>query len=355
MTFDAPLAFLLLLLIPFLVWVRGFAAGGRRRASIRFSSTRGAARAGRSWRQKLSVLPLLLRVIAIALVVTALARPQKGLEQVRDSNEGIAIEMVVDRSGSMEQQMVFDGQRMNRLEVVKKVFAQFVLGNGEKLKGRPNDLIGLVSFAHYPESTCPLTLAHGTLPRFIETVQLPRTRDEDGTAIGDAIALAAAHLEKAEDEMKRQSPDRADSYELKSKVMILLTDGEQTRGERTPAEGAALAKEWGIKIYTIAVGGEAITRQNTILGAFFQAGRGRGADTGTLKSIANETGGKFYEAQNASALTAIYEEIDELERSKIQSLRFMDYKELFLPFALAALVVTVIEVLLSCTLFRKIP
>jgi Ca-activated chloride channel family protein len=137
--------------------------------------------------------------------------------------------------------------------------------------------------------------------------------------------------------------------------MILLTDGEQTRGKRTPAEGAALAKEWGIKIYTIAVGGEAITRQNTILGAFFQAGRGRGADTGTLKSIANETGGKFYEAQNASALTAIYEEIDELERSKIQSLRFMNYKELFLPFALAALVVTVIEVLLSCTLFRKIP
>jgi Ca-activated chloride channel family protein len=357
MTFATPYAFLLLLLIPLVFWLRGFGGGGKRRASIRFSWTRNASRAGRSLRQRLARVPLLLRVLAMVLLVTAIARPQRGLEQVRDVNEGIAIEMVVDRSSSMGAEMVIGNKRMNRLEIVKMVFEQFVLGDGRDLKGRPNDLIGMISFARYADTTCPLTLAHGALPRFLETVKLANPRsEEDGTALGDAMALAAARLAKAEEAMAKQAPDREDKYDLKSKVMILLTDGRQTAGKRDPVEAARLAKEWGIKIYTIAVGGdEAVMAQDTLLGQFLQAQRGQGADTQTLKAIAGETGGKFYEAGNAKALTGIYGEIDELERSKIQSLRFMDYKELFLPFAIAAFILLGLEVILNCTVFRKIP
>ena len=357
MSFNSPLAFLLLLLIPLLFWLRGKTHGRGRRASIRFSSVRNASRAGRSWRQRLLFLPLLLRVMAIVLLVVALARPQKGLEQVRELNKGIAIEMVVDRSSSMGAEMSFDGQRLNRLEIVKRVFEQFVLGNSGDLDGRPNDLVGMVSFARYAETICPLTLAHGALPRFLETVHLAHPRSgEDGTAIGDAIALAAARLEKAEEAMARQAPDRGDKYEIKSKVMILLTDGRQTAGKRDPVEAAQLANDWGIKIYAIAVGDEeAVVSQNTLFGQFLRGGGGQGADTRTLKAIADGTGGKFYEARDARALGEIYREIDELERSEIESLRFMDYKELFLPFAIAAFLVLALETALNCTLFRKIP
>ena len=357
MTFNSPAAFLLLLLIPPLLWIRKHGFGRGRRPSIRFSSTRNASQAGRSWRQRLSFLPTLLRVLALVLLVTALARPQKGLEQVRELSKGIAIEMVVDRSSSMAAEMSFDGQRLNRLEIVKKVFEQFVLGDGDKVDGRPNDLVGMVSFARYAETICPLTLAHGALPRFLETVHLANPRSqEDGTAIGDAIALAGARLEKAEETMAKQAPGRADNYEIVSKVMIVLTDGQQTAGKRDPIEAARLARDWDIKIYTIAVGGEeAVVSQNTLFGQFLRGSRGQGADTRTLKAIADETGGKFFEAQDAQALAQIYGEIDELERSEIESLRFMDYKELFLPFAIAAFLFVALEVALNCTLFRKIP
>ncbi len=156
--------------------------------------------------------------------------------------------------------------------------------------------------------------------------------------------------------MARQAPDREDNYELKSKVMILLTDGRQTAGKRSPLEAAQLAKEWGIKIYTIAVGSEeAVMRRDTLFGQFLQGARGQDADTRTLEAVASETGGRFFEAQNAEALGEIYREIDELERSQIESLRFMDYKELFLPFALGAFLLLGVEVVLSCTIFRKIP
>lgn len=352
MTFNAPYAFLLLLLVPLLWWVRGFRVGGRRRASLRFSWTGNAAQAGRSWRQRFAFLPLLLRLAAIVLIVVALARPQKGMEQVEDPNEGIAIQMVVDRSSSMREGMMFEGRQMNRLEVVKRVFEEFVVGNGEELKGRPNDLIGLISFAGYAEEICPLILGHGALPEYIRSVQLARSRAEDGTAIGDAIALAAAKLVKMEERVNKLDPDRADKYEMKSKVMILLTDGEQTAGTRTPLEGAAFAREFDIKIYTIAVGGNP-GRRNSPFGALNLSGRG--VDTRTLQAVAAETGGQFFKAENASALAEIYKTIDELEKSEIQSLRFLDYKELFLPFALAALALLGVEVILSCTLFRTIP
>ncbi|MEM7012792.1 MAG: VWA domain-containing protein [Verrucomicrobiota bacterium] len=361
MRLESPWALLLLLLIPLLLWWQW--RRSRQRGSIRFSATDEAVQAGRSIRQLLAFTPTLIRVIAFVLLVVAIARPQKGSEQIQEVSEGIAIEMVVDRSSSMGAEMRFQGQRLNRLEVVKRVFHDFVMGAGD-LKGRENDLIGMITFARFADTICPLTLGHDLLPTYLQTVQLAaQDRDrngvpyEDGTAIGDALALAAARLETAEETFARQSSNRSDSYKIQSKIIILLTDGRQTAGERHPLEGAALAKEWGIKIYTIAVGGsgDRAVGGGSIIDQFMRMGRHAEVDVETLQAIADETGGRFYAAEDAQALTQIYEEIDKLERTEIETIRFTNYEERFLPFALAAMLLLVLEMILNHTIFRRIP
>lgn len=357
MHFDSPWALLLLLLIPVLMLPRGKRALRGKRSSLRFSSTRNAARAGLSLRQRLLWTPRALRAAALVCLVVALARPQKGLERVRDINQGIAIEMVVDRSGSMGAEMEYKGERMTRLDAVKRVFEEFVLGDGRELEGRPTDLVGMVAFARYADTVCPLTLAHGALPRFLDNVKLVQRRAEDGTAIGDAIALAAARLRTAEDvlERLREESGRAEEYEIKSKIIILLTDGENNAGKRHPRQAAELAARWGIKIYAIGVGGgDAVTTVRTLFGDW-KVPMGGGVDERTLKAVAEATGGLYRRANSAKALHEVYREIDELERSKIESVRFMDYKELFVPWALAALALVCVETALLGTVFRKLP
>ncbi len=354
MSFAAPWFLLLLLTLPAMFWWRRRRLGP---GSLRFSSTSDASRTGRSLRQRVGFFPDALRLLGLALLIIALARPQEGMEQVREVSEGIAIQMVVDRSSSMGEPMIREGIRTNRLDVVKDLFEAFVLGDGDDLEGRSTDLVGLIAFAGFAETVCPLTLAHGALPRFLETVRLAQPRSaEDGTAIGDAIALAAARLETAEDALAEQAPDRADKYTIQSKVMILLTDGRQTAGERNPVDAAKLAAEWGIRIYTIAVGGQSGARAgDSIFGRLFQMRRGAEVDTETLKAIASETGGRFYLAEDAGSLARIYEEIDALERTKIEALRFMDYRERFVPFALVGLLALVAEAALASTWLRKVP
>lgn len=301
------------------------------------------------------VLPLLLRILALLFLTVAIARPQEGREQVRDVSEGIAIEMVVDRSGSMGAEMEFEGERLSRLEVVKRVFEEFAIGKNSDLPGRPNDLIGMISFARYADTVCPLTLAHGALSKFLESVQLVKRRSEDGTAIGDAIALAAARLRTADETLARQLKEGEKTFEIKSKIMILMTDGQNNAGMRPPSEAAALAKKWGIKIYTIGVGGEeGLMRQQGLLGSFLIR-TGEGVDRQTLQSVAESTGGIFRMAEDAEALRAIYREIDRLERSRIESVRYLDYRELFQLSLFLALGFLVTEIALSCTLFRRIP
>lgn len=351
MHFESPYAFLLLVLLPALVLLRRRG----RRTSLRFSTTRNAARAGRSLRQNLSWLPAALRALAMILLVIALARPQRGLERIRDVNKGIAIEMVVDRSGSMGAEMEYRGERLNRLDVVKRVFEEFVIGNKHDLKGRPSDMVGMIAFARYPDTIAPLTLAHGALPAFLKSVKLVQRRAEDGTAIGDALALAAARLKTAEDTLARQLQGKQREYDIKSKVIILLTDGENNAGKRHPVQAAKLAAEWGIKVYTIGVGGgEAVQTMQTPMGAF-KIPVGRGVDDRTLKAIAAETGGRYRRADSARALESIYKEIDKLERTEIETVRYVDYRELFMPFALAALALLALETALRTTLFRRIP
>lgn len=353
MHLESPWALLLLAVIPVVIWWDRRRRGG---GSIRFSSTRNAAHTGRSWRLRLAFLPLWMRVLALVFLAVALARPQRGLERVRDISKGIAIEMVVDRSSSMGAEMEYRGERLNRLDVVKRVFGEFVLGGRSGLQGRPNDLIGMVAFARYADTICPLTLAHGALPRFLETVKLVRQRAEDGTAIGDALALAAARLKTAEDALAEQTPERGGpEYEIESKIIILLTDGENNCGKRDPLQAAELAAEWGIRIYTIGVGGgDAVTTIQTPFGAY-KVPMGRGVDAGTLKAIAGKTGGLYRRADTARALVDVYEKIDALERSEIETERFVDYRELFVPWAILALLCLCLEVALRTTLYRRIP
>lgn len=344
MRFQFPWAFLL---IPVLLPVFWFACRSGRQGTLRFSALSTACAVGASWRTRWSALPLFIRMVAVLFLIVALARPQQGREEVRDVSKGIAIEMVVDRSGSMGQELSYQGAQLNRLDVVKRVFKEFVLGNGKDLKGRPNDLIGMVAFARYADTICPMTLSHGALDRFIDNILVVTRKNEDGTAIGDALALAAARLKTAE--------ERGEGYKIKSKVIILLTDGQNNAGRRSPQEAARLAREWGIKVYAVGVGGrESFATVRTPFGEY-KVPAGPGVDEATLKTIAAETGGAYWLAESAGKLYEVYKEIDKLERTEIESVRYVDYSERFIPFLMAALLALCLEQALLCTAFRRIP
>ena len=350
MRFESPWMFLLLALLPAIhVW------RSRRddTSLLLFPIVSAARKAGGSWRQALTFLPGMLRACALILLVIALARPQMGVETVRDISRGVAIEMVVDRSSSMGADMRYKGLRSNRLDVVKRVFEDFVDSKGD-LPGRPSDLIGMITFARYPDTICPLTLSHGTLEELISTVKLVDQRPEDGTAIGDAVALAAARLENAEQELARKlgRTEIETDYEIKSKVIILLTDGENNAGDRSVEEAAGLAKDWGIRVYAIGVGED--KRVNTGFGVF-NVPKQPGVDDASLRALAETTGGIYRLAEDSESLIDIYREIDELEKSEIEAVRYLNYRELFTPFALFALALALLEALLRSTLLRSIP
>jgi len=335
MRFATPWAFILLVPVALIVI---FKLKVRKPGSVHFSSVRNARRAGVSWRTKFANLPLILRVAAIVLLVVALARPQEGREKVRDVTRGVAIEMVIDRSGSMGTEMEYRGRRLNRLEVVKRVFKEFLLGNGKTLKGRPNDLVGMVAFARYADTIAPLTLGHGALLRFLDGMDVVRRRSEDGTAIGDAIALAAARLKTAEEDLARfreGSKGKENDYKIKSKIIILLTDGQNNFGKRTPQEAA-----------------KATIR--TLFGEF-KVPTGGGVDEETLKSIADATGGIFRMAEDEESLRKIYEEIDRMEKSEVESVRYIDYRERFSDFCIVAMFLLLLEVTLTNTVLRRTP
>jgi Ca-activated chloride channel family protein len=314
-------------------------------------------------------LPLFLRLAAIVLLTVALARPQQGKGAIKDVSEGVAIEMVVDRSSSMEQEFMYDESRLSRLEAVKTIFNLFALGDNQNLRGRPNDLIGIVTFARYADTICPLTLSHDILPHFVSAIKLETRKEEDGTAIGDGLALAAARLKSAEAQLNSvsqksgkaasfwdlQSKPHGSGYKIKSKVIVLLTDGQNNAGNRTPLEAARTAKDWGVKIYAIGIGGkESLMTIDTPFGEQEVQG-GPGVDEETLKAVAAETGGAYWPAESGDKLRSIYEEIDRLEKSEIESFSYADYLERFTPFAIAALVTIFLEQLLLSTLLRRIP
>ena len=352
MRFAAPQAFLLLTLLPLVAW---FYLRRGRTATVRFSSLRRVGSLRRSVRLRARPLLLVLRLAALALLIVAIARPQMSRSETRVSTEGIALEMVVDRSSSMRAEMDFEGERLNRLEVVKRVFTEFVVGNGDDLPGRPHDLIGMIVFARFADTAAPLVRAHDALVQFVRGTKIVQFEAKDGTAIGDALALAAARLKRAEEDIARWAESgNAGAFKIKSKAIILLTDGRNNAGDMTPGQAAALARDWGIKIYAIGIGGgeEFITVRTPLGTVRVPTG---GMDEATLRTVAEVSGGRYFVAADGDALRNVYREIDRLEKTEIETLELSQHDEAFLPYALAAGLLLLAEIFLSNTWLRRAP
>ena len=363
MQLYSPWVLLLLLIVPVLAYS---SMRNRRRAAVKFPSLADIKNCPVSWRIRLRPLLNIIRLACITLLIIALARPRKGTVLSEISTEGVAIEVVADRSGSMQTEMDYYGDVLNRFEVVKKVLSDFISGDKKDLSGRTSDLIGLITFARYADTTCPMVLSHNVLLEFLKKTEIVRLRSEDGTAIGDAIALAAARLKKAEDEILQRknrllesgeeiSEEQESGFKIKSKIIILLTDGINNAGEYDPLQAAKLAKEWGIKIYTIGIGSaQSYSTIQTPLGTY-KMPTGQNLDERLLKTIADTTGGFYGRADDAKTLHDIVEKIDELEKTEVKSFQYTQYAELFGPWTLAALLLLISEIIAGCTIFRKIP
>lgn len=317
--FDSPWYLLLLLALPLVAW-RLF---GNRRGAIPFTSLQIAQRLTPTLRQRLAWLPAALTLASLGVAIVAVARPREGREQTIVDSQGIAIELVVDRSGSMQaMDFQIDGQHVDRLTAIKKVAADFVLGNAtDKLDGRFSDLIGLVTFAGHADGETPPTLDHAFLVAQLNQTQIVSARSEDGTAIGDAVALAVEKL---------NALDTRQQEKVKSKVIILLTDGENNAGKLEPIQAAELAETLGIKVYTIGVGtkGRAPVPVVDVFGRETLQYMTVNIDEATLTKVAEATGGRYFRATDTDSLKSIYAEIDQLEKTKVEAKHFVDYREL---------------------------
>jgi len=311
-------------------------------------------KSGWSVRVRLGIIVVLY--LGLLLLITALARPQAGREEFRVKTSGIAITMCLDRSGSMEaMDFVIDGERRNRLDVVKQIFRDFVLGK-EGFAGRPDDLISVTAFGGYVDTHCPLTLDHESLAGILDSIKLPEPlfdsngrivsnkilEEESATAIGDALASCVETLK---------------SCDAKSKVIILLSDGAQNTGVLSAQEGASLAKKYGIRVYTIGIGSNRPV-PFPVYDMNGQRGYSRQIlelDEQTLKKIAETTSGKYFHADNTDTLKNIYEEIDSLEKTEQEGLAFTKYNDLYRYFLIPGFFMVFGSCFLLQTRFRKIP
>ena len=327
MFFHSPLWFLLL--IPFVVlvvWNRKV----RVRRGIVYSDITVLKQTPQTLWQQIRRVISVFPYMALLLLIVALARPQAGREDFRVKTDGIAILMCIDRSGSM-QAIDFrrEGRWMSRLEAVKITFREFVLGN-EKLPGRANDLIGLIAFGGFVDSVCPLTLDHFNLVSMLESIQLAEANKD---ALGQEIAAAFVNEERltAIGDALVEAVERIKDAPAKSKVIILLSDGEQTAGITTPIEGAFAAKAYGIKIYTIGIGttGTAAFIERDPFGKEFITYQPVTLDQRTLMEVARDTGGRYFNAQNIQALEDVYSQIDNLEKTELEGRQYTKFNEYY--------------------------
>ena len=328
MHFASPyllwLLFLLVPLIAYYVW-RTLRGG----ATIQISSVQGLFRAPRTVRYYLRHLPFVLRATALALLVVALARPQDVERLSNTSTEGIDIMLSIDVSGSM----LARDFKPDRITAAKEVAGSFVAD-------RYGDRIGLVAFAGEAYTQSPLTTDQGTLQTLLSRIRSGLI--EDGTAIGNGLATAINRLRESE---------------VKSKVIILLTDGVNNRGEIAPLTAAEIAKAQGIRVYTIGVGTEGMAPYPAVdmFGETTFVQRKVEIDEKTLTSIAEMTGGRYFRATDKAKLKAIYDEINQMERSKVEVSEHVTYHELYLDWLLGALALLLLEFLLSTLILKRIP
>lgn len=326
MTFHSPAyLFLLLFLVPIIGWYVWHLHD--RQATLRMSDTSAFAQYPRTLRVWLIHVPFVLRVMAVTLLSIALARPQLSNRWQSQSTEGIDIMMALDVSGTM----LAEDLKPNRLEAAKEVATDFVIN-------RPNDNIGLVVFAGESFTQCPLTTDHAVLVNLFQSVKFGQI--EDGTAIGLGLANCVNRM--------KDSP-------TKSKVIILLTDGSNNRGEITPQTAAEIAKTFGIRVYAVGVGsyGQARVPVQTPYGTQYMMMDSE-FDEGTLKTISQTTGGEYFRATDNKSLRRIYEQIDQLEKSKIRVREYSKRSENFMPFLYAALFCLLMDILIRHFALRTI-
>ena len=327
MTFANPgYLFLLLLLIPVVGWYIWKLRNAR--ASVQLSSTDSLRRQPKSLRVWLIHVPFALRVAVITLLSLALARPQLSNRWQSESTEGIDIMMALDISGTM----LGEDLKPNRLEAAKAVATDFVLA-------RSNDQIGLVVFAGESFTQCPLTTDHAVLVNLFQSVRFGMI--EDGTAIGLGLANAVNRM--------KDSP-------TKSKVVILLTDGSNNRGDIDPITAAEIAKTFNIRVDAIGVGSynqEVPVPVHTPYGVQYRTMNSEFDET-TLRNIAQMTGGEYFRATDNNSLRAIYQQIDKLEKTKIRVREYSKRTEHFAPFLLAALLCLLMEVIIRYFVLRTV-
>ena len=328
--FFANISYLLLFipLIGYVVWY--LIKGKSMKPAMKVSTIAPFGRNIKSFRNRILHLPFALRVLTISMVIIVLARPQSSDSWEESDIEGIDIMLATDVSTSM---LAMD-LKPNRIEAAKEVAAQFV-------SSRKNDNIGLTIFAGESFTQCPLTIDHAVMLNMLNAVKCDIALNgiiEDGTAIGMGIANGVSRLKDSK---------------AKSKVIILLTDGSNNSGEISPEAAAEIAKEFGVRIYTIAVGTNSDTAPfpygDQIINVPVEI------DENTLKNIAEITNGKYYRATSKESLSEIYSEIDKLERTKLHARQFSAYNEEYQIFALIALLSLLFEIVLRNTVLRKIP
>jgi Ca-activated chloride channel family protein len=335
-----PWVFSLLVLLPLLwwLWLRA-----ERRTVIRYSGLSAVRAAGGAVSRRARLILPTLRMAALVCLIVAVARPQRPDESRRVFAEGVAIELVVDISGSMEDpDLSLDRNHpVSRWAVVREIVKRFVRGeSGGELSGRENDLIGLIRFARYPDAVCPLTLDHDALVGVLDETGIVTQREENATSIGDALGLAVERLR----EVQRTAGSGA-QLNIKSRVVILLTDGENNDGVLSPGQAGELAATYGIKVYTILAG----TGQNTGFGLR------RPVDDSELRHIAEVSGGKHYLARDQQALQDVYADIDQLERTKVEERTNLRWGELSHGWLLAAFACLSLQMFLDSTRMRKTP
>lgn len=326
--FSNPWALLLLLALPlYWAWQRG-----RSLPAVRFSRAALAASTTGRWTGRLARTPGWLRATAFASLVVALAAPRTGASVVNIDAEGIAIVVALDISSSM---LAEDFAPQNRLRVAKQKVADFVAG-------RRYDRIGLVAFAGEALTQVPITIDYAVIFEALDQLQAGTGMLDDGTAIGTAIATAANRLRRVPGE---------------SRVMIVMTDGENNRGEIDPLTAARAAAAFDIRIYTIGVGSEGVAPIPVATGPFGvqYANLPVHLDEELLSEIAAVSGGRYFRATHEAALDSIYDQIDRLERTSVEVSRYVNYTPRYLPFVLLGALLLLAEWTLRASRFGRVP
>lgn len=327
MHFKNPELLWLLVLVPVVI-VYFWKIKRKNRTQIRISSTEAFKNYRPSLKQRMVNLPFVLRVLTMSLLVIALARPQSSSRASNVKTEGISVVIALDISSSM----LAEDFKPNRIEAAKKVALDFI-------DGRPNDLIGLVIFSGQSFTQCPLTSDHAVLKNLLKDIKSGALKD--GTAIGEGLATSVSSLKEAP---------------TKSKVVVLITDGVNNSGSIAPLTAGEIALTFGVRVYSVGVGtrGMAPYPVQTLFGVQYQNMEVQ-IDEDLLTAVADATDGRYYRAVNNRRLEAIFAEIDKLEKSKIEITEFKRYTEEYLPFALLAGLLFMLELVLRYAWLRTLP